>query len=403
MGGSSLAPEVFWKTFGPREGYLRLHVLDSTHPDQVQAVIDAIDLETTLFIVSSKSGGTIETLSQFKLFHARQPDGAHFVAVTDPGSGLAELALRERLPAALRRRPGDRRALQRAVSMFGLVPAALIGRRPRARVLDGARRRRVDPERGQRACGSAARSASWRRPGRDKLTFVVDDPLASLRPLGRAADRGVHRQAGPRHPARRRRAARAPRRPTAPTASSCTSRSATGRRDALAGAARRRPPGASRSTPRGAERPRPACSCSAELATAVAGWVLEINPFDQPNVQEAKDNTNAGARRGPARARATGDLDALHERARAAAATWRSWPTSPYSEDVDAQIAEAARAPDRRDARRRDHLRLRPALPALHRTAAQGRPEDRPVPADLSTPPERGPRDPGRAVHASTP
>src|ERR687885_1139869 len=123
MGGSSLAPEVLWRTYGARDGFLRLHVLDSTDPDQVQSVIDAIDLDRTLFVVSSKSGGTIETLSQFELFHARQGDGAHFVAVTDPGSGLADLA----------RENGFRRVFHGdpeigggyyALSMFGLGPGA---------------------------------------------------------------------------------------------------------------------------------------------------------------------------------------------------------------------------------------------------------------------------------------
>src|SRR5215208_3359232 len=64
MGGSSLGPEVLRLSFG--DGAVRLHVLDSTHPDQIRAVRDALDLSRTLFIVSSKSGGTIETMSQFK-------------------------------------------------------------------------------------------------------------------------------------------------------------------------------------------------------------------------------------------------------------------------------------------------------------------------------------------------
>src|SRR3954467_11191646 len=91
MGGSSLAPEVFRRSFTDAEG-LTLHVLDSTHPVQVQAVLDAVDLDKAIMIVSSKSGGTIEPNSMFKAFHARQPDGAHYVAVTDPGSSLQRLA-----------------------------------------------------------------------------------------------------------------------------------------------------------------------------------------------------------------------------------------------------------------------------------------------------------------------
>ena len=91
MGGSSLAPEEFRRSFEGDRG-LTLHVLDSTHPVQVQAVLDAVDLEKAIMIVSSKSGGTIEPNSMFKAFHARQPDGAHYVAVTDPGTSLERLA-----------------------------------------------------------------------------------------------------------------------------------------------------------------------------------------------------------------------------------------------------------------------------------------------------------------------
>src|SRR5918912_1218843 len=92
MGGSSLAPEVFRRSFGETDGPCRLHVLDSTHPDQVRAVLDAVDLDRALMIVSSKSGGTIEPMSMFKAFNARQGDGSHFAAVTDPGTSLETLA-----------------------------------------------------------------------------------------------------------------------------------------------------------------------------------------------------------------------------------------------------------------------------------------------------------------------
>ena len=82
MGGSSLAPEVFRRSWADQR--MTLHVLDSTHPDVVRATLDAIDIDKTLFVISSKSGGTIETMSQFKLFHERQSDGAHYVAVDRP-------------------------------------------------------------------------------------------------------------------------------------------------------------------------------------------------------------------------------------------------------------------------------------------------------------------------------
>ena len=103
MGGSSLAPEVLWRTFGAPADALDLHVLDSTDPAAIAAVTEEIDLERTLFVVSTKSGGTVETLSLFEHFHSLVPDGSHFVAITDPGSSLLELAARARLPRAASR------------------------------------------------------------------------------------------------------------------------------------------------------------------------------------------------------------------------------------------------------------------------------------------------------------
>src|SRR5215218_10114276 len=126
MGGSSLAPEVFRLSYGQREGGLRLHVLDSTEPLQIEAVEREIDLAKTLFLVSTKSGGTIETISLFKHFHALQGDGSHYVLITDPGSSLLELAEENRFRRAFQNDPeiGGRYS---ALSYFGLVPAALAG------------------------------------------------------------------------------------------------------------------------------------------------------------------------------------------------------------------------------------------------------------------------------------
>ncbi|HEV8151489.1 MAG TPA: transaldolase, partial [Solirubrobacteraceae bacterium] len=88
MGGSSLAPEVIRQSFGRQDGFPRLHVLDSTDPKAVRDVEGAIDPHKSLFLVSTKSGGTIETISLFKHFWAVVPDGQRFVAITDPGSGV---------------------------------------------------------------------------------------------------------------------------------------------------------------------------------------------------------------------------------------------------------------------------------------------------------------------------
>lgn len=133
MGGSSLAPEVFHKTFGVKEGYLDLAVLDSTDPGAVLAAADSLDPAKTLFIVSTKSGGTVETLSFFKYFYNRVVDavgrdqaGQHFIAITDPGSKLAELAEQYHFRSTFLNDPniGGRYS---ALSYFGLVPAALVG------------------------------------------------------------------------------------------------------------------------------------------------------------------------------------------------------------------------------------------------------------------------------------
>ena len=119
MGGSSLAPEVLRRAFG-RE---RFHVLDTTHPRAIRRLADSLDLGRTLFVVSSKSGGTLETRSHFDFFWER--GGRHCVAITDPGSPLEQLA-KTRNVRVFAGEPtiGGRYS---ALSPFGLVPAALMG------------------------------------------------------------------------------------------------------------------------------------------------------------------------------------------------------------------------------------------------------------------------------------
>jgi glucose-6-phosphate isomerase len=296
MGGSSLAPEVFRRSFGTREGYLRLHVLDSTDPDQIQAVMDAVDLATTLFIVSSKSGGTIETLSQFKLFHSRQPDGAHFVAVTDPGSRLESIAHENGFRRVFAGDPeiGGRYS---ALSSFGLVPAALIGADLRA-VLDGARG--ADREAGLRLGCTIGELAL---AGRDKLTFAVHEPLASF---GLWVEQLIAESTGKQGKG------------ILPVADEPLVDPGAYGDDRVfvhighgGGLAELRDAG---QPVIGIEAGRPTdlgeLFFTWELATAVAGWVLEINPFDQPNVQEAKDATQRVLEEGPP-ALDPGDVDAL--------------------------------------------------------------------------------------------
>ncbi len=131
MGGSSLAPEVFQETFGSALGYAQLRVLDSTHPVAVQAAERQIDLARTIFLVSSKSGTTTETNSFFFYFWDKMKKlgadpGPHFVAITDPATPLEKLA-RERNFRATFNAPEEVGGRYSALTMFGLVPAALIG------------------------------------------------------------------------------------------------------------------------------------------------------------------------------------------------------------------------------------------------------------------------------------
>ncbi len=130
MGGSSLAPEVFASVFRDVDGP-KLTVLDSTHPDAAARVADAVDPRTTLFIVASKSGGTLETLSFFRYLWTRvgavvDDPGSRFVAITDPDSSLAALGT-ERGFRAVFLAPPDVGGRFSALIEFGLVPAALIG------------------------------------------------------------------------------------------------------------------------------------------------------------------------------------------------------------------------------------------------------------------------------------
>ena len=133
MGGSSLAPEVFRLTFGVKEGYLDLAVLDSTHPEVIMNYAKKFNPATTLYIVSTKSGGTVETFSFMKFFYnyalhilGKEEVGKHFIAITDPGSGLQKVAEELKFRKIFLNDPniGGRFS---ALSLFGIVPAALVG------------------------------------------------------------------------------------------------------------------------------------------------------------------------------------------------------------------------------------------------------------------------------------
>jgi len=190
MGGSSLAPEVFRKALGLKDGYLDLAVLDSTDPGAVLAEAERLDLSRTLFIVATKSGGTVETLSFFKFFYNRVVDevgmkqaGEHFIAITDPGSKLADLAKRYGFRAIFLNDPniGGRYS---ALSYFGLVPAALVG--VDVGLLLG---RALAATCGSEPCVTVEDNpGAWlgailrelAKAGRDKVTFTVSPAIASF-------------------------------------------------------------------------------------------------------------------------------------------------------------------------------------------------------------------------------
>jgi transaldolase/glucose-6-phosphate isomerase len=191
MGGSSLGPEVFGKTFGRQANWPRFHMLDSTDPAQIKAIEQAIDIGKTLFIVSSKSGSTLEPNIFMDYFHNRvcvvrgkDKAGEHFVAVTDPGSSLEQRAKQLGFAhifygvASI----GGRYSV---LSKFGLVPAAAMGLDIK-RLLET-----VQPM--QRACGAdvppaenpgvqlgVAIAVAATRFGRDKVTIITSPGIADL-------------------------------------------------------------------------------------------------------------------------------------------------------------------------------------------------------------------------------
>ena len=220
--------------------------------------------------------------------------------------------------------------------------------------------------------------------------------------MGRAARRRVDRQAGQGHPAGRRRAARRRRTPTATTA--CSSTCATPTSPTTSTTRRsRRSRKAGHPMHHAAQRTAPTTSGAifffAEFATAVAGWVLEINPFDQPNVQEAKDNTNARARRGRAgrarrRRRSTTLLDGLAPPRYVAIMGYL-----PTSDEFDAAVARAARALIRERTQRR-RPRSATGRASCTRPASSTRAARRPAAScSSSTTPTTTSRSPASRLH----
>ena len=256
MGGSSLAPIVLKQSFGDRS----LHVLDTTHPAMIRHSLAKLDLDRTLFIASSKSGTTLETRSHLDFFWEQNGGrGEFFVAITDPGSTLERLARERGFLEVFAGEPtiGGRYS---ALSPFGMVPAALLGLdlerllERTAEMVEACRLAEGNPglELGQEL------GEGW-RAGRDKV--CID---ATEGGFGLWAEQLIAESTGKNG-------------------------------KGLVPAPGESPDGPDRQ--RGEVRLEDPYELGQEFfrwefAVAVAGSYLEINPFDQPDVQAAKDKTN---------------------------------------------------------------------------------------------------------------
>jgi glucose-6-phosphate isomerase len=290
MGGSSLAPEVFQSTLGAAPGYPSLTVLDTTDPATIQAVERSLDLPSTLFIVSSKSGTTVETISLFRYFAAksRPVTGgslANFIAITDPWTPLEQLAEREGFWRCFLN-PPDIGGRYSALSYFGLVPAAIIGVNVKL-ILDSARS--LDVRAGAGLGGSLAELAA---DSRDKITFLS----GGLPGFGAWAEQLIAESTGKNGKG----LIPVDAEPVGPPEAYRNDRVFVRLRVAD------RPDGLDEAV-RGVESAaHPVITIDVptmydlgaeflrwEIATAVAGAIIGVNPFDEPNVQEAKDATAA--------------------------------------------------------------------------------------------------------------
>lgn len=190
MGGSSLAPEVIRTVFGKQAGYPELIVLDTTNADWVYAARTHIDPAQTLFIFASKSGGTVEPSSQYAYFHEEvkkagvKDPGQNFCAITDPGTGLETLAKKNKFRKIFLN-PADIGGRFSALSMFGMVPAALMGV-DIVKLLKIAQKEAqgFGPEADFKTNAAvklgALMGASFANHNKDKLTIITPKELASF-------------------------------------------------------------------------------------------------------------------------------------------------------------------------------------------------------------------------------
>jgi glucose-6-phosphate isomerase len=294
MGGSSLCPEVLARTFGRQEGFPELLVLDSTDPDVIAAFAQRIDIERCLFIIASKSGSTTEPNVFYRFWYDQlsrrsENPGDNFIAITDPGSPLVETAAELKFRRTFLNQ-SDIGGRYSALSYFGMVPAALMGLDVR-RFLDRARQVAQPDVTEESALPLGVIMGECANAGRDKLTLVIDP---SLETLGLWIEQLVAESTGKEGKGILPVNGELVGTPEVygndrlfvSISLGAVSKETKDKLDALAEAGHPVVHRELASVYRlGAE------FFEWEFATACAGWRLGINPFDQPNVQEAKDAT----------------------------------------------------------------------------------------------------------------
>jgi len=284
MGGSSLAPEVFSLTFGKADGYLDLDILDTTDADAVRNIEAKIDFAKTLFIIATKSGGTAETLSAFKYFYNRTVDvlgadeaGAHFVGITDPGSKLLGIGDTFNFRHVFVNDPniGGRYSV---LSFFGLVPAGLLGI-DLPRLLQSA----VEEAKTEHGLELGAMMGELAKAGRDKITFITSDSVA---PFGDWVEQLIAESTGKKGKG------------ILPVVGEALGEASVYGDDRLFVAIQHGDP-INLSALASAGHPVVTITMDDmydmgaqfwrwEMATAIAGHVIDIHPFNQPNVESAK-------------------------------------------------------------------------------------------------------------------
>src|SRR4029079_270075 len=301
MGGSSLGPEVLRASFGTTPGFPRLWVLDSTVPGWVRQVTQAIDPARSLFILASKSGGTIEVMSLFAhfwelVYQTRGSQaGEQFLAITDPGTGLVKLAAEHQFWRIFTN-PPDIGGRYSVLSYFGLVPAVLIGvdvARLLTRATAMAQACRIQsPLEQNPGADLGATIASLARAGRNKVTVIASPQIAAF---GLWAEQLLAESTGKEGTG----LIPVAHEPIVASTAYGTDRlfiylRLRGDRNRLL----------DRQVANLARQGHPIFTLTLqdrydlageffrwEVATALAGHLLGIHPFDQPNVQESKDNT----------------------------------------------------------------------------------------------------------------